>query len=214
MLKRRGHRDLVRSFYNFHADSDVLFSTPLERFNILQAFHPAHIPSVQWSCLAGIRSGLPPARCGDEAHRLVDHERSTLQFSPCWDLCVFWVWWFLEWATRTIWSWLLPGHLPVVEQEPLFGTICFMSVRQSLQNLCRFQLCVRMLPSFWQNIFTRSQMQICFSSLRTLVRLETQALVDASFCFPDCFFFIPCWSALIAFSFSSWFLTFSHRITS
>ena len=36
----------------------------------------------------------------------------------------------------------------VVEQEPLFGTICFMSVRLSLQHLCGFQPCVGMLPLF------------------------------------------------------------------
>ena len=53
----------------------------------LQASHPAHVPPVQWSCLAGIRSGIPPARCGNEARGLVDHERSALQFSRCWGLC-------------------------------------------------------------------------------------------------------------------------------
>ena len=31
--------------------------------------------------MAGIRSGLLPASCGDEARRLVDREDSTLQFS-------------------------------------------------------------------------------------------------------------------------------------
>ena len=54
----------------------------------LQASHPAHVPPVQWSCLAGIRSGILPARCGNEARGLVDHERSALQFSCCWGLCV------------------------------------------------------------------------------------------------------------------------------
>ena len=53
----------------------------------LQASHPAHVPPVQWSCLAGIQSGIPPARCGNEARGLVDHERSALQFSRCWGLC-------------------------------------------------------------------------------------------------------------------------------
>ena len=90
------------------------FADQLERFNILQASHPTHVPSVQWSFLAGIRSGLPPPLCGNEAHRLVDHECSTLQFFCYWGLCAFWVWWFLEQATRNIWSWLLPGHLPVM----------------------------------------------------------------------------------------------------
>ena len=93
--------DLVRSFYNFYADSDVIFSTPQERFNILQASHPTHVLSVQWSFLTGIRSGLPPACCSDEARRLVDHECSTLIFLRCWGLCAFWVWWFLEWAPET-----------------------------------------------------------------------------------------------------------------
>ena len=163
--------------------------------------------------MAGIRSGLPPASCGDEARRLVDHEDSTLQFSRWWSLCAFWVWWFLERATRTIWSWLLPGHLPVVEERPLFGTVCFVLGYPSLQHLCGFSPCVGMLKSFWQNIFARSQTQICFSSgrsLHTFAHLEKQALVDAPCCFPDCFIFLPCWSALIAFSFSLWFLTFSQ----
>ena len=35
---------MVQSLYNFHADFDVVFSTPLERFNLLQASHPAHVP--------------------------------------------------------------------------------------------------------------------------------------------------------------------------
>ena len=53
----------------------------------LQASHPAHVPPVQWSRLAGIRSGIPPVRCGNEARGLVDHKRSALQFSRCWGLC-------------------------------------------------------------------------------------------------------------------------------
>ena len=138
--------------------------------------------------MAGIRSGLPPASCGDEARRLVDRKDSTLQFSCWWGLCAFWVWWFLERATWTIWSWLLPGHLPVVEEGPLFGTVCFVLGYPSLQHLCGFSPCVGMLKSFWQNIFARSQTQICFSSLHTFAHLEKQALVDVPCCFPDCFF--------------------------
>lgn len=53
-LKRHcclGHRDLVRIFF-LYIDSDVLFSTLLERLNILQAPHLMHVQSVQWLCLA------------------------------------------------------------------------------------------------------------------------------------------------------------------
>ena len=78
---------MVRSLYNFQADFDVVFSIPLERSNFLQASHPVHISPIQWPCLAGIGPGFPPAHCGNEAHGLVDHERSTLQFSHRWGFC-------------------------------------------------------------------------------------------------------------------------------
>ena len=105
-----------------------------------------------------------------------------------------------------------PNHLEltplrsflVVKQGPLFGTICFVSVCPSLQHPCGFPPCVRMLPSFWQNVCIRSQTQICFSSLRALVHLENQVLMDAPFCFPDCLSALFL-SALIAFSFFSMF---------
>ena len=93
--QRRRIKDIVTCSEAFAIFTLILtsyFSPTPERFNFLQASHPAHIPPVQWSCLAAIRSALPPARCGDEAHGLVDHECSTLQFSCCWDLCAFWVW--------------------------------------------------------------------------------------------------------------------------
>ena len=41
------------------------------------------------------------------AMKLVDWSTMNVQlysFTRCWGLCAFWVWWFLERATRTIWS--------------------------------------------------------------------------------------------------------------
>ena len=73
MPTHQGHRDLVRSFYNFHADSDIVFSTPLERFNFLQASHPAHVPPVRWSWLAGIQSFLLHNHCLSDLLRYLDN---------------------------------------------------------------------------------------------------------------------------------------------
>ena len=73
MPTHQGHCDLVRSFYNFHADSDIVFSTPLERFNFLQASHPAHVPPVRWSWLAGVQSFLLHNHCLSDLLRYLDN---------------------------------------------------------------------------------------------------------------------------------------------
>jgi len=74
--QRRRIEDIVtwsEAFTIFTLILRSYFPHPVERFNFLQASHPAHVPPVQWLCLAGIRSFLlHKHRLSDLLHYLDD----------------------------------------------------------------------------------------------------------------------------------------------
>ena len=154
--------------------------------------------------MAGIRSGLPPASCGDEARRLVDPTIFMLM-GP---VCILGL--VVPWASYL-------NHLELAPPGSFASCGRGAAVWHSLLRvgLPIAAALVRVLTMRWnaQVVLTKHLCSIANADLLLLppyLRPPRKAGVSGCALLFSWLFFLPCWSALIAFSFSPWFLTFSQ----